>query len=981
MNKNYLMIGIAIFSIMCVGYLMCENSDESDASPIYNATSLSGAMEIYIRDNSTTNLTSSTLSFKSSDNTDIIALFIYSTGDNVCFVDGSTNTVCYSNLSTGIVGITWSWSTANPSKCSFTVVTPRGSSSYQTTLSSTSGVSGGIVSVSVEYSAYSAYLDYAIKNDNYTQVSVTGTGGISNWDCRAIYYTLSFAPSGAGYGTLSSNSLVVYQGSTISTNGQTLTVSNQSVTVTLTPNDAQYTYTFNGWSVSSGSVTNDMIIYANITRTTNNYTISIQSNDGNCGTVSSSSITVPYGTGISTSGNILTIGSTTISANKFDNNAQYTYYFNGWDNASGTVTGARTITANFSRTINDYTVSVSSNNTDYGTVDNSSVVVPYGTVPTVNNNVLTVGNTVFTATPATDTQANDYSFDSWSNVVTITGNTSIQAVFTVVAQQYTVTLNSNNSDYGMPSITSLTVDYGTSISTNGAILTIGLTTITPTPTENTAQYAYAFSHWDNNAGNVTENRTITANFTRSIQQYTITVESNNVLYGTVNNSSVTVDWGTVPIVNDNTLTIGTTIFTATATPDTVSDLYWFDRWSNVPESVSSNAVVQAIFQTSPQQCTVTFTSLNPTYGTVSPNSITVDYGSSISISGSTITIDSQSVIATPTTSSDQYTYTFTEWGNASGSITGNREITASFARATNYYTVSIVSNNTDYGTVSIPSVSVAYGTLPTASGDMLTIGSYNILAMPTEETATVSYWLDSWSGITTVKSDMTITAVFQSGTFDFKVTFATIGSGYTTKTTLNVSSGATVTVSGSDITIGSTIVSAIPSESNEQYTYSFNRWDNVASPITADRIIYAVFDSTVNQYTITFLTDKPYGSWQLGTITADYGSSVSVVNGVVTVGNTTNSIVFTDRPYSTCAISSISNPYEGALTSDGTISANLSRTTSVPAFAIVNPEESEPTVETKDGSEWTLVRIIPIFVCIALIIYAVRPKQDDYNDF
>ncbi len=56
-----------------------------------------------------------------------------------------------------------------------------------------------------------------------------------------------------------------------------------------------------------------MAVTANFTRATNDYTVTITVNDANYGSVSQSSVTVPYGTAVSTADNVLTIGSTDVT--------------------------------------------------------------------------------------------------------------------------------------------------------------------------------------------------------------------------------------------------------------------------------------------------------------------------------------------------------------------------------------------------------------------------------------------------------------------------------------------------------------------------------------------------------------------------------------------------------------------------------------------------------------------------------------------
>ena len=93
------------------------------------------------------------------------------------------------------------------------------------------------------------------------------------------------------------------------------------------------------------------------------------------GKVSVKEVDAPYGTEIKVSGNSVAIGNQTITATPTANNAQYTYSFDGWVNATSAVKGDITITANFSRVINKYTVTYKdSNDNILGTEE-----VEYGT--------------------------------------------------------------------------------------------------------------------------------------------------------------------------------------------------------------------------------------------------------------------------------------------------------------------------------------------------------------------------------------------------------------------------------------------------------------------------------------------------------------------------------------------------------------------------------------------------------------------------
>ena len=83
------------------------------------------------------------------------------------------------------------------------------------------------------------------------------------------------------------------------------------------------------------------------------FTVTVNSNNNSYGTVDKSSVTnVANNTSISASNNVLTVGSTTVTATPADADANYTYAFSSWSNipASGKVTADVTVTANFTRT-------------------------------------------------------------------------------------------------------------------------------------------------------------------------------------------------------------------------------------------------------------------------------------------------------------------------------------------------------------------------------------------------------------------------------------------------------------------------------------------------------------------------------------------------------------------------------------------------------------------------------------------------------
>lgn len=105
---------------------------------------------------------------------------------------------------------------------------------------------------------------------------------------------------------------------------------------------AQYTYTFSGWDPTIAPVTWTATYIAQYSATTNQYTATIASSDETKGTVDVSEVIADYWTTISAEANVLTIGSTTITAT-----AESWYAFSSRGTLPETLTEDVTITATF----------------------------------------------------------------------------------------------------------------------------------------------------------------------------------------------------------------------------------------------------------------------------------------------------------------------------------------------------------------------------------------------------------------------------------------------------------------------------------------------------------------------------------------------------------------------------------------------------------------------------------------------------------
>ena len=236
---------------------------------------------------------------------------------------------------------------------------------------------------------------------------------------------VTFVADPLEYGAVDESSISVTPGSSISISGSTITIDGITVTATPASDTAQYDYSFVGWYdgstqlVGGETVTGDMTITAHFSRSLNDYTVTATASS--YGSVSPASVTQPYGSAISASGNVLTIGSQTITATPDAADAQYTYTFTGWSTFPSTLTEDTSVTANFDRTVNTYTItwSISGSTT--------SETLSYGEMPSHEDPVPPEG----------------YLFTGWNpEIAAVTGDQTYTAVFEEIVY-ITVTFDPN----------------------------------------------------------------------------------------------------------------------------------------------------------------------------------------------------------------------------------------------------------------------------------------------------------------------------------------------------------------------------------------------------------------------------------------------------------------------------------------------------------------------------------------------------------
>ena len=186
--------------------------------------------------------------------------------------------------------------------------------------------------------------------------------------------------------------------------------------------DDQYTYTFAGWDSDIVAVTGEKTYNATFSTTTNTYTITFKNYDG---TTLQTLTDVAYG-----ETPVYTGATPTKPSDELHN-----YTFNTWSPAIASVTGDATYTATFN-TVDKvfYTLTVQSNDTDFGTVTGSG------------------SYEAGTSVQVTATPTDCHRFVSWSDGGAQTHNVTVDAAKTITATfeviTYTVTVLSADENMG-----------------------------------------------------------------------------------------------------------------------------------------------------------------------------------------------------------------------------------------------------------------------------------------------------------------------------------------------------------------------------------------------------------------------------------------------------------------------------------------------------------------------------------------------------
>ena len=736
-------------------------------------------------------------------------------------------------------------------------INPSGTTTYRTLTFGVSPSGSGSVSqssVSVrDGSTYTVSGNTVTINDQGSQIVVTASaaGGyeFSSWNrsgthtissnlsftasftATTVYYTVSFGVYPSGTGSVYPTSLTVEANTpyTVSADRKTLTVG--TTTISATPSSG---YSFNTWSATtSGTITQNESFTANFALTT--YTVTIDRNPSQGGSVSTSSVSVTPGTSVSASGATLTIGSNTITAT-----ANANYHFSGWSGIpqSGTITEPVTISAVFAQ---EYSLAVVASPQVGGTVSQATVPVIIGSTYSTSGDTLTVTTQGTVVATVTATPNGGYAFTGWSpSSGTISTNTPspVTANFTQAIQvDYDVNDSVNAILYSAQgSLTvSGTAPPGTTVTANYTYLpgtpALSFTDIVieGTPTT-TGVYMMTVSD-----GTYIE---ITINPSGTTTYYAISFAVSPTDSGTLSTQSLSVKSGsTWEVVGDTVYVqqpgeVSQLYCTATASPG-----YDFAAWDySGTGTVSSTMTFTAQFSSIPVYHTVTFYTYPQNAGTLTPSSMSVLHGTpyALSADGKTLTVGSTEIQVIAASG-----YAFLEWGITvpSGTITDEESFPANFTSAT--HTVTIVAEPSAGGTLSQSQISVAHGTPYSAYGDYPSTGYLEIGSSTITATANNGYTFQGWThaGSGEVISDMTFTAYFSTLRYAFWVMpDPSAGGTITPNGTQMVDAGSHYTTSGNVLTVDGITFTAEPNMG-----FRFDHWSSTSGVVDRQMYVTAYF--------------------------------------------------------------------------------------------------------------------------------------------
>ncbi|MBQ4215417.1 MAG: hypothetical protein II663_03980, partial [Bacteroidales bacterium] len=411
----------------------------------------------------------------------------------------------------------------------------------------------------------------------------------------------------------------------------------------------QYEYTFDGWDKTIVPVVGDVTYTATFVANLQKYIVVFKNYDG----TELQSSQVEYGAVPVYS------GATPIRPANDEN----TYIFVGWDNALTAVNADAVYIAQYSNSLNSYTITFYDED---GTTELRSIELQYGATP-VYTGVIPV---------KTATAEYTYSFDTWIPAIKpVTGDASYTAKYSAERNSYVVTFLDED---GETTLLSKSYEYGTMPVYTGA-----------TPTKaSTAQYSYSFTGWNKPIATVIGNDTYVAVFTPTVNSYLVIFENEDG--GELQKSLV--EYGTMPLYEGET----------PVKASTIQYSYNFVGWDKTISEVVENVVYVATYEEVTRKYNVSFVNDDNT----ELQSMDYEYGAMPLYEGETPVKDATA----------QYTFEFDGWDKTIIPVTGDATYVATFSKTTNSYEITF--KNYD-GTV-LQSSLVAYGEIPSYNGEIPT---------------------------------------------------------------------------------------------------------------------------------------------------------------------------------------------------------------------------------------------------------------------
>ncbi len=591
----------------------------------------------------------------------------------------------------------------------------------------------------------------------------------SDWS-NAVTYTVSAPPTGGETFTVTwKNGDVVLEIDSGVAKGSFPMYDGQTPTKEA---DARYTYIFSGWTPTLSAVMGNVTYTALFTPMERTYTVTWKNGES----------TLEVDTGVAY-GTIPTYNGETPEKAA---TAQYTYVFKGWTPSVSAVTKDVTYSAEYESVLNRYTVTYYD---ETGTVILDTFAVYYGHAAEYTK-----------ATPTKSaTEGHTYIFDRWATsqgadgtelLSFVTGNTVVYASFRDIVRQVSVYVVTNNTDYGTVSVSILNnVAYGAAIEVNGNTVSIAGQTVVAQANSRTPEYSYTFDGWtaDSSVGNDT---IITANFSRSINTYTVTWKNGDETLET----DEQVRYGAMPTYNGQQ-------------PEKPSDsayIYLFSGWSPSISAVTGDVTYTAQFTNETNVHTVVFYNEDGS----------IELGRAVVAHGVAAVYPNASPEKEPNA---QYIYRFEKWVTSVGgdteadltAVTENRAVYVKYTAEERLYNVKF----TDWNGTTLKEESVRYGQSATAPQDPHRDG----------------YRFVSWSG--TYSNIVGDTDVLATYVRQYTVTFVDYDDSII------------------DIQLIDSGCDAEQPEDPSRIQYTFTGWDTTFTEVFSDLTVRAQY---VRQYIVTF---------------------------------------------------------------------------------------------------------------------------------